>query len=77
MQPMWSSLIMLDNHLELVLMTVHQSPFTTRSDFARENAEAIAQCCYEGLITTYSYSEEDYSNVWYITSIGMRVLEGC
>jgi hypothetical protein len=63
------------DNVELVVLTAHQTPFTTRSDFARENAEAIAEACYEGQITTYSHSLNDYSNVWYITSIGMRLLE--
>lgn len=54
-----------------VLQHTLTSPFTTRSDFARENAEWVALCCCEGLITTrVPESGQEYGRVYYITPMG-------
>jgi hypothetical protein len=48
------------------------NPFTTRSDFARKNAEWVAYCCCEGLITTrVPVSGKEFGRIYYITPMGI------
>jgi len=55
-----------------VLQHTLVSPFTTRSDFAREHAEWVAVCCCEGLITTrVPVSGKEYGRIYYITPMGI------
>jgi hypothetical protein len=53
-------------------------PFTTRSDFARGNAEVIAMAAVDGHITT-KVATGLYGNKWLITEAGLKhlaLLEG-
>ena len=53
-------------------------PFTTRSDFSRENAELVAMAAVDGLIST-KIASGLYGNKWFITEAGIRhykLLEG-
>lgn len=55
-----------------VLQHTLVNPFTTRSDFARENAEWVAVCCCEGFITTRVPTLGTvYGRIYYITAMGM------
>ena len=56
-----------------VLKQAMNEPFTTKSDFARYEADYIAQAAEEGLITCKD-AEGFYSNVWRITMSGMVFL---
>lgn len=47
--------------------------FTTRSDFARNNAEMVAQLGQRGFLTTDT-PRDGYSNVWRLTADGHEVL---
>jgi hypothetical protein len=47
--------------------------FTTRSDTARRQAEAIAEAACKGLITTQT-PDGFYSSVWRLTAIGLHEL---
>lgn len=57
-----------------VLLRAYQSPFTTRSNFARLNPELVAVCACEGLITTRNTESDTYGNVWYISVMGLMRL---
>ncbi len=55
-----------------VLQHTLTNPFTTRSDFARENAEWVALCCCEGFVTTRVPSAGlEYGRIYYITPMGI------
>jgi hypothetical protein len=54
-----------------VLLRAYQSPFTTRSDFARTNAEYIAVCACQGFISTNIVGDEEFGRVWHITVMGL------
>ena len=58
-----------------VLMQARQSPFTTKSDFARVAANPIGLCASEGLIST-RIDENTFTNRWMITGEGITWLEG-
>lgn len=58
-----------------VLLKARQSPFTTKSDFARYAANEVALCASEGLITTH-LEEHTYTNTWMVTADGMAWMEG-
>ena len=55
-------------------MQAWASPFTTRSDFAREWADDIAMEAILGNITTLN-ADGSYGNVWRITSKGIAEVE--
>jgi hypothetical protein len=60
-----------------VLNRAYQTPFTTRSDFARTNAEWVAVCACEGFISTCTVGTEEFGRMWHITVMGlMRLREG-
>ena len=60
-----------------VLSRAYQTPFTTRSDFARNNAELVAVCACEGFISTKTVGTNQFGRRWYITVMGlMRLREG-
>lgn len=49
-------------------------PFSTRSNFARDNAEVIAMCACLGYITTRLTSDA-YGNTWKATAEGLALLD--
>ena len=57
------------------LIKAWRTPFTTRSDFAREYAEDIAAASSSGLITT-SLGYGIFGNLWCITALGLAELDG-
>lgn len=57
-----------------VLKRAYQSPFTTRSDYARTNAEYIAVCAVKGFISTSMVGDEEFGRVWHITVMGLMHL---
>jgi len=60
-----------------VLSRAYQTPFTTRSDFARNNAELVAVCACEGFISTKTVGTNQFGRQWHITVMGlMRLREG-
>jgi len=60
--------------LTKILERAWATPFTTKSDFARENADLVAMAASDGFITTRRAAGL-YSNVWLITNRGLRHLE--
>ncbi len=46
------------------------APFRTKSDYARENADAVAAAASRGLITT-SISATDHGRYWLVTPDGL------
>lgn len=48
--------------------------FTTRSDFARENAEYVAMAALSGFITT-EVLKGVFGRTWSVTSKGLEVIE--
>lgn len=62
-----------DGRVEEVLTEAWLHGFSTRSNFARENAEAVACACAEGLITT-RYPSGEYGSVWRCTARGANQL---
>ena len=57
-----------------VLLRAYQSPFTTRSEFARTNAEWVAVCACQGFISTSIVGDEEFGRVWHITVMGLMRL---
>jgi hypothetical protein len=57
-----------------VLDHAYQSPFTTRSGFARLNAEWVAVCACQGFISTSIVGDEEFGRVWHITVMGLMRL---
>ncbi len=49
------------------------APFRTKSDYARENADAVAAAASRGLITT-SVSATDHGRYWLVTPDGLAEL---
>ncbi len=49
------------------------APFRTKSDFARENADAVAAAACRGLITT-SVNATDHGRDWLVTPDGLASL---
>lgn len=49
------------------------APFTTKSDFARRHADAVALAACKGLIST-RFKQEHYSRTWRITALGLQWL---
>ena len=60
--------------IEPVLMRAYERPFTTRSDFARDNPEGVAMAGQIGWLTT-KHPSGHWSNQWRITADGLRLLE--
>tara|TARA_B100001057_G_scaffold35947_1_gene32531 strand:+ start:12388 stop:12591 length:204 start_codon:yes stop_codon:yes gene_type:complete len=58
-----------------VLEQAKQSPFTTKSDFARIAANPIGVAASEGLIST-RLNDHTFTNRWMITREGMDWMEG-
>ena len=58
-----------------VLLQAKQSPFTTKSDFARVAANPIALAASEGLISP-RLNETTFTNRWMVTAEGMEWMEG-
>lgn len=56
-----------------VLSRAWNSPFTTKSDFARENANVIAMAASDGFITT-RIATGLYGRAWQITPKGLQHL---
>lgn len=56
------------------LAKAHFEGFTTKSDFAREQADAVAMLACCGLITTHM-QDDTWTNLWKITSEGLLFLE--
>ena len=63
--------------MEIYTVLVHakQSPFTTKSDFARVAANPVALCASEGLLST-QLNETTYTNKWMVTADGLEWMEG-
>ena len=60
--------------LTKVLRNAYQNPFTTRSDFARNNAELVAVCACEGFISTKTVGTNQFGRRWHITVMGLMHL---
>lgn len=63
-----------DDELLQVLHGAWSSPFTTRSNFAREHPEHIARASCLGFISTKQPA--GWGTRWHITAAGLRFLEG-
>ena len=59
----------------LVLSHAWSSPFTTRSGFARDNADLIAEAASRQLITTFDIPRNTWGRTWRITATGLDILE--
>ncbi|USQ99553.1 hypothetical protein [Sphingomonas aerolata] len=57
-----------------VLQRAWESPFLTRSDFARRNAEEVAISSCRGLLTV-RHDQHTWGRVWRITANGLAILE--
>lgn len=64
----------IDSSLKQVLHTVWTCQVTTKSDFARENADYIAMAASMGLISTRIMSHV-YGRQWQVTAKGLNALE--
>lgn len=56
-----------------VLQRAWTSPFSVKSDYARQHAELIAAAASKGLITTQQ-NQESFGTSWLITLEGLKVL---
>ena len=56
-----------------ILSRAWNAPFTTKSDFARENADLIAMAASDGFITT-RIATGLYGRTWHITPSGLQHL---
>lgn len=65
--------ILTSKELRQVLIEAWRSPFATRSDTARHNAEWIAIAAQLGLLTTLD--DERWGRTWRITAAGLALLE--
>lgn len=64
------------SHLLPVLHRAWSSPFTTRSDFARTNPEAVAMAACLGLITVKHHQTlNEWGKTWRISAHGLQLLE--
>lgn len=48
--------------------------FSTRSDFARQHAEVVAEAACCGLITTFNPTTGKHGKQWLVTPLGCRKL---
>ena len=60
--------------LWIILDRAWRSPFTIKSNFARESAMHVAICASEGFITT-ALNEDSWGNRWEITEDGRDMKE--
>ena len=59
-----------------VLQRAWRDPFTTKSDFARQEAPLVALCASERLLTSKTFNpEEPWGSCWRITARGLSLLE--
>lgn len=59
-----------------VLRRAWESPFTTRSDYARDNMEDVAMAACLGLITVKHHNTlHEWGRTWRITAAGLAQLE--
>lgn len=58
----------------LVTREAHLSPYTTKSDFARQHATAVALAASLGWITTVWPCGVAYTNSWRVTPAGLARL---
>lgn len=59
-----------------VLRRAWESPFTTRSDFAREHIETVAMAACLGLLTVKHHNTlNEWGKTWRITAQGLQLLE--
>jgi len=63
--------------LHPVLFKAWEQGFSTKSNFAREQANAIGACASLGFITTRIKTQKAYGTVWRITKTGIEVLDEC
>lgn len=64
----------MEDEILKVVLEAWNRPFTTRSDFARHNAEIVAVCACSGYITT-RITADAFGNVWKTTTEGLGLLE--
>lgn len=57
----------------VVFHAFHSGGFTTRSDFARHNAEAVAAAALQGFLTT-EVPREGFGHVWRASPLGADAL---
>lgn len=57
-----------------VLQRAWETPFTTRSDFARAHTEEVAVAACLGLLTV-RHDPTEWGRAWKITSAGLALLE--
>lgn len=70
--------IVTEDHIRLlpVLRRAWESPFTTRSDFARKHVEDVAVAACLGLLTVKHHNTlNEWGRTWRITSAGLSLLE--
>ena len=58
-----------------VVARARQTPFTTKSNFARIHANEVALAASEGFITT-KLNDTTYTNAWMVTGEGLDFMEG-
>lgn len=61
-------------NLQIIVEKAWREPFTTKSDFARENANDVAAAASLGYITTALNGDDtmaDFSNAWLVTAKGL------
>jgi hypothetical protein len=62
--------------IQKVLQRAWRGGFSTKSDFARRYANEVAACASLGYITT-KVKRLTYGNQWFITNLGLEVLDEC
>lgn len=65
----------MDKRLCKVLIEAWQRGFTTKSDFARENADYVAITACMGFISTRIFPPDVWGSTWQITAKGLLALE--
>lgn len=65
----------IDAKIRTVLIEAWQRGFTTKSDFARENADYVAIAACMGFTTTRIFPPDVWGSTWNITSKGLLALE--
>jgi hypothetical protein len=64
----------LDPEVSAVVYSCYETGgFTTRSDFARQNAEAVAAAACQGFITT-EVPREGFTTAWRCTPLGLDAI---
>lgn len=53
-----------------VVLKAYTSPFSVKSNFARENAGLVAKAASLGLITT-QHLDGRFGSTWYVTVVGL------